>query len=63
MAALIGSLAAWAVVTHLMGADWQAAPLAAALIAMGGVVVTLALGFVATWRALGERAAPVLRSP
>ena len=60
-AAGLGSLGAWLIITRLMGIDWLFAPGAAA----GGValclVVSLGLGFAGTWRALGRKAAPVLR--
>lgn len=62
IAAALGSAASWAVLTQVMNADWQATPGAALLIAAGGVAVTVALGFVGTWRALGAKAAPVLRT-
>jgi putative ABC transport system permease protein len=62
IAAALGSVASWAVLTQVMNADWQATPGAALLISLGGVAVTVALGFVGTWRALGAKAAPVLRT-
>ena len=62
IAAALGSAASWAVLTQVMNADWQATPAAALVISLGGVAVTVALGFVGTWRALGAKAAPVLRT-
>ncbi|MFP6744683.1 MAG: FtsX-like permease family protein, partial [Alphaproteobacteria bacterium] len=60
-AAALGSLGAWLIITRLMRIDWVFAPAAAA----GGVALCLAvamgLGFAGTWRALGRKAAPVLR--
>jgi putative ABC transport system permease protein len=60
-AAALGSFGAWLIITRLMRVDWVFAPGAAA----GGVAlclaVSLGLGFAGTWRALGRRAAPVLR--
>ena len=62
LAAGLGSLAAYAVVTQLLhlGFTFQAAPVAA--VVLPGVAVTLALGFLGTWRALDRKAAPLLRN-
>ncbi|MHA1152904.1 MAG: FtsX-like permease family protein [Alphaproteobacteria bacterium] len=62
LAAGLGSLAAYVVVTELLhlGFTFQAAPVAA--VALPGVAVTLALGFLGTWRALDRKAAPLLRN-
>ena len=62
LAAGLGSVAAHAVVTQLLhlGFTFQAAPVAA--VALPGVAVTLALGFLGTWRALDRKAAPLLRN-
>jgi len=62
LAAGLGSVAAYAVVTQLLhlGFTFQAAPVAA--VALPGVAVTLALGFLGTWRALDRKAAPLLRN-
>jgi putative ABC transport system permease protein len=62
IAGLVGSVVAWAVLTQLMNADFQATPLTVVLVAVLGVVITLGLGFLGTWRALGHKAAPVLRT-
>jgi putative ABC transport system permease protein len=62
IAAIIGSLAAYFVLTRVMHAPWTflAGDVAAtALIATGG---TLLAGFAGTWRALGAKAAPFLRN-
>ncbi len=62
LAAGLGSLAAYVVVTQLLhlGFVFQAAPVAA--VALPGVAVTLVLGFLGTWRALDRKAAPLLRN-
>ena len=62
VAAVFGTLAAWITVTEVMRADWAFAPGAVALTLAAGVVLTAALGFLGTWRALGQKAAPVLRT-
>jgi putative ABC transport system permease protein len=44
-----------------MAGEWVFLPLAAGLTAGGGIILTIALGFIGTWRALGQKAATVLR--
>jgi len=61
MAAAVGTAASWAVMTRFMAGEWIFLPGAMALTAGGGIVVTVALGFLGTWRALGQKAASVLR--
>ena len=62
LAAAVGTLAAYFVVTELLhlGFDFLAAPVAA--VTLSGVAVTLGLGFLGTWRALDRKAAPLLRN-
>jgi len=62
IAALIGSITAWAVVTLLMDMQWGYDPLAVLLTIFLCLAVTLAIGFAGTWRALGQKAAPLLRN-
>ena len=62
IAAIVGAIAAWAVVTYVMHIAWT---LDLALI--GGVILacvalTLMAGFTGTWRAMGSKAAPHLRN-
>jgi len=61
MAAAVGTAASWGVMTMFMDGEWVFLPLTLALTAGGGIVVTVALGFAGTWRALGQKAASVLR--
>ena len=61
VAALIGSVAAWSMVTVVMAGEWVFTPLAVVLTAAGGLAVTVAFGLIGTWRTLGQRPAPVLR--
>jgi len=59
---LSGSLAGWLIVSDLMHLrfSWQPWPaLAAAVLA---VLVTVALGLIGTFSALGQKPAPVLRN-
>ena len=62
VASVIGTIAAWAVVTGVMRFQFSFDPLAVATAVAIAVAVTLALGFYGTWRALGQKAAPLLRN-
>ena len=63
MATGVGTLAAYALVTKTMNMDWVFLPGAALLTAGLGVVLTALMGFAGTLRALGQKAAPLLRNP
>ncbi len=45
-----------------MNFRFQFEPAAAALAALTAVVLTVVLGLIGTWRALGQKPAPVLRN-
>ena len=60
--AAVGSAAAWAIVTFLMKMSWVFLPKTVAVIALGCLLVALAVGFVGTWRVLGEKVTPHLRN-
>jgi len=62
IAIALGSLAAWAVVVPVMDLHWRFSVMAAFGVAATAAVITLAFGLVGTWRALGQRAAPLLRN-
>jgi putative ABC transport system permease protein len=62
IAIALGSIAAWAVVVPVMDLHWRFSALGALGIAAIAAVITLAFGLVGTWRALGQRAAPLLRN-
>ncbi len=62
LAAVVGSLAGWLVVTRLMHADWVFLPGRVALTLAAAVLVVLAIGYAGTWRALAAPAAPYLRA-
>lgn len=57
-----GAVAAWFVVENVMNFRFQFEPAAAALAAITAVVLTVVLGLIGTWRALGQKPAPVLRN-
>jgi putative ABC transport system permease protein len=62
IAAVVGSIAAFVVVTAVMRSDFQLAPEVVAVVAVVATAITLTFGFVGTWRALGQRPAPLLRN-
>ncbi len=62
IACLIGTVAAWAVVTEVMRVEFSFDPASVVVTALLAVVITLALGFYGTWRSLGQKAAPLLRN-
>ena len=62
IAAVIGSLAAYLVLTQIMGAPFIFLPEAVATTALLATAITVGFGFAGTWRALGQKAAPLLRN-
>jgi putative ABC transport system permease protein len=62
IAIVLGGLAAWAVVVPVMGLHWRFSIGAASGVAAIAAIITLGFGLVGTWRALGQRAAPLLRN-
>jgi putative ABC transport system permease protein len=59
---LAGSAAAWMVTAKVMGLDFVWLPMPAAGAAFGALVVTVALGLIGTFTALGHKPATVLRN-
>jgi putative ABC transport system permease protein len=62
IAAGLGTLAGWLVLTRVMQQEWTFLPGAVALTALTATVLTLAVGYAGTWRALGAKPAPYLRN-
>ena len=62
LAAVIGTLAAWLVLTRVMHAPWSFEPGAVLGTLVAATLFTLLVGFAGTWRALGAKAAPYLRN-
>ncbi len=62
LAAALGTLAAWAASRFVMGIPWVFQPEIVAATAVVSAALTLGFGFVWTWRALGHKAAPLLRN-
>lgn len=61
-AAIVGSIAGWAVLTKVMRADWTPVPEAVLLTALGASLFIIAMALAGTWRILGQKAAPLLRN-
>ncbi len=62
IAALLGTVVAWAVVTQAMSLGWRFMPGAVLAVAALSTLFTLGAGFLGTWRALGRKPASVLRN-
>ncbi len=62
VASIIGTAAAWAVIVHVMRAEWTFIPGAVIGTTAACIAITVVAGFIGTWRALGHKAAPVLRN-
>ncbi|MEW5727853.1 MAG: FtsX-like permease family protein, partial [Pseudomonadota bacterium] len=60
-AAVIGTLAAWAILVHVMRADWVFLPGVAALTLAACILASLLTGFAGTFAAMRAKAAPLLR--
>ncbi|MFX4219649.1 MAG: ABC transporter permease [Thalassobaculum sp.] len=62
IASLVGSVASAVVVVEVMRGDFVLPPGVLALTALLATGITVSFGFVGTWRALGQRPAPMLRN-
>jgi len=62
VASLLGTLAAYLVLTRVMRMEWVFLPGAVALSAGAALALTLVLGYAGTWRALGASPAAYLRN-
>jgi putative ABC transport system permease protein len=62
IAAGVGSVVAWAVVTEIMRATWVFLPTTLVATTVLATLITLLAGFADTWWALGRKAAPLLRN-
>jgi putative ABC transport system permease protein len=61
IAAIAGTVAGWAILVFAMRSDFAFSLVAVAGSASLSVVLTVLLGLVGTWHALGQKAAPMLR--
>lgn len=62
IAAVVGAIAAWGVVTEVMNIAWSIDLTLIAVVIVSCIAVTLLAGFTGTWRAMGTKAAPLLRN-
>lgn len=62
IAAVLGSGAAFLVITEIMKLEFVFQPWAVVSTAIIATAITLLFGFAGTWRALGQKAAPLLRN-
>ena len=62
IACIIGTVAAYFVLTRVMHAPWSFLAGDVALTGIGATALTLAAGLAGTWRALGAKTAPFLRN-
>ncbi len=62
LAAVLGTVAAYLVLTRIMRQGWEFEPAAVAATAAIATLLTIAVGYAGTWRALGAKAAPYLRN-
>ncbi|MBS9722312.1 ABC transporter permease [Tianweitania sp. BSSL-BM11] len=57
-----GGIAAWFVIAEIMHLPWRFLPDVAASTILIALVLTVGIGLIGTWRVLGQKAAPVLRT-
>jgi putative ABC transport system permease protein len=62
IATAIGTLTAWAVIVFLMRISWVFLPQVIAITVFVCLFVTVAAGYIGTWKALGEKASTHLRN-
>ena len=62
IALALGAVAAWAVVVFVMHLDWVFLPWQSTIAALSCTGITIGFGFAGAWRALGRKAAPLLRN-
>ena len=62
ISAVVGTLVAWEISKWLMNLAWSFDWVAVATTIGGTTLLALVAGFAGTWRALGQKAAPLLRN-
>jgi putative ABC transport system permease protein len=62
IASTVGSIVAYFLLTRVMHGDWVFLPGAVLSTGLLATILTLVIGFAGTWRALGAKAAPLLRN-
>jgi putative ABC transport system permease protein len=63
VAAVIGAIAAWLLMTLYMRVEFTLLPGTVMATAIGAAAAVVVLGLAGTWRALGQKPAPLLRNP
>ncbi len=61
-ALMAGTLGAWLVIVYLMNLTFYAEPMVAIVTIGLSLIMTIGMGLAGTWRILGQKAAPVLRT-
>lgn len=61
-ALVAGTAASWFVIDRIMGFNFTFSLAVASLTMLGALVLTVGFGLIGTWRVLGQKAAPVLRT-
>lgn len=62
IASAIGTVAAWLIISRMMEGGFVVMPWAIAVTAVVATAVTIAFGYLGTWSALRQKAAPLLRN-
>lgn len=62
LAAILGTISAYFVLTEIMHLDWVFLPAEVLAVAAGATAITLVFGFAGIWQALGQKASPLLRN-
>ncbi|MEM6901751.1 MAG: FtsX-like permease family protein [Pseudomonadota bacterium] len=62
IAGLAGTITAYLVLTGTMGMEWTFLPMAVINTVLIASLITIGLGFLGTWHALGQKPAPLLRN-
>ncbi len=62
LSGFVGTITAWAVIVFLMKSEWINLPLVTFVTVLACIFVTVGGGLLGTWRALGQKAAPLLRN-
>lgn len=62
IAAVIGTLGSYAIMRKILDLPWAFSPTAVAAVTVFCLIITLAAGFLGTWRALAQRPAAALRN-
>ena len=62
IATALGTFAGWAVLKHVMRAEWLPVTGSVAITAIGATIFMICIALLGTWRSLGQKPAPLLRN-